>query len=155
MCTGISLSWSSVPTEIIGRHGLARRVCERGDEREIQFHFKDRTPRLPIYRDGRLQIVRWGNGRGQSRFLPRTGWTWLETVQQGDWRHCNPVPVDIPATLGYDRGVWYAVRQGVRGILVPDERGAAVCYMLCEPSSHYYRVMTRSPRMPVLIDERI
>jgi hypothetical protein len=30
-----------------------------------------------------------------------------------------------------------------------------VAYMLCEPASHYYQVMTRSPRMPVLIDERI
>jgi hypothetical protein len=43
----------------------------------------------------------------------------------------------------------------MRGILVPDERGAAVCYMLCEPASHYYRTMTGSTRMPVLIDERI
>jgi hypothetical protein len=155
MCAGISLSWSSVPREVIGRHGLHRRVCERGGEWEIQFHFSDRAPRLPVYRDGRLQIVRWGNGRGQSRFLPRTGWTWLETVRQGGWRHCRPLPVDIPATLGYERGVWYSVRQGMRGVLVPDERGLAVCYMLCEPASHYYRIMTGSTRMPVLIDEII
>jgi hypothetical protein len=156
MCTGIALSWSSVPRDIIGRHGLDRRVHEqRGGEREIQFHFRDRVPRLPIWRDGRLQIVRWGNGRGQSRFLPRTGWTWLETVQQGGWRHCDPIPVDIPATLGYERGIWYAVRQGMRGLLVPDERGAAVVYMICEPASHYYRIMTGSTRMPVLIDEQI
>lgn len=155
MCIGIALSWSSVPTELIGRHGLARRVCERGGEQEIQFLFRDRVPRLPVWRDGRLQIVRWGNGRGQSRCLPRTGWTWLETVQQGGWRHANPVPVDIPAILGCDRGIWYAVRQGMRGLLVPDERGMAVCYMICEPASHYYRIMTGSSRMPVLIDERI
>jgi hypothetical protein len=43
----------------------------------------------------------------------------------------------------------------MRGLLVPDERGIAVCYMICEPASHYYRIMTRSDRMPVLIDERI
>ena len=36
-----------------------------------------------------------------------------------------------------------------------DERGAAVVYMICEPSTHYYQIMTRSPRMPVLIDEKI
>jgi hypothetical protein len=60
-----------------------------------------------------------------------------------------------PATLGLDRGVWYRIRQGIRGLLVPDERGLAVCYMLCEPASHYYQVMTRSNRMPVLIEERI
>jgi hypothetical protein len=43
----------------------------------------------------------------------------------------------------------------MRGLLATDERGAAVCYMICEPSSRYCRVMTRSVRMPVLIEQRI
>src|SRR5262249_30718059 len=110
---------------------------------------------IPIWRDGRLQIVRWGNGRGQSRFLPRTGWTWQDSVKDGWWRNCDAIRVDIPATLGCDKGIWYVVRQGMRGILVPDEKGWAVCYMICEPASHYYQIMTRSDRMPVLIGERI
>jgi hypothetical protein len=38
---------------------------------------------------------------------------------------------------------------------VPDERGLAIVYMLCEPASHYYQIMTRSNRMPVPIEERI
>jgi hypothetical protein len=76
-------------------------------------------------------------------------------VQRGDWRHCDPIPVDIPATLGYDRRVWYAVRKGMRGILVPDERGAASVYMIFEPASHYYRTRTGGRRMPVQIVERI
>jgi hypothetical protein len=63
--------------------------------------------------------------------------------------------VDIPASYGLERGVWFLIEQGIRGLLVPDERGIAVAYMICEPSSHYYFVMTRSPRMPVLIDQRI
>jgi hypothetical protein len=64
--------------------------------------------------------------------------------------------VDIPATGGLDgRGVWYLIEQGVRGLLVPDERGCAVAYMICEPASHYYNVMTGSRRMPVLIGQRI
>ncbi|MEJ7638623.1 MAG: hypothetical protein WKF75_11770 [Singulisphaera sp.] len=140
---------------MIGRHGLHRRVFDRGGEREVRFLFRERDPRLPVWRDGRLQIVRWGNGRGQSRSLPRTGWTWLETVQRGGWRDLDPISVDIPATLIVERGIWVAVTQGARGLLVPDERGYAVAYMICEPASHYYRVMTRSHRMPVLIDERI
>ena len=41
------------------------------------------------------------------------------------------------------------------GRLVPDQRGIAVLYMICEPDSHFYRGMTRSDRMPVLIEERI
>lgn len=155
MCAGIALAWNELPTELIGRHGLEHRAHERGGEREVRFLHRDKKPRLPVWRDGRLQIARWGNSRGESRFLPRTGWTWLETIDSGGWSGRDAVPVDIPATLGMERGVWYRVRQGIRGLLVPDECGLAVVYMICEPSSHYYQVMTRSPRMPVLIEERI
>jgi len=63
--------------------------------------------------------------------------------------------VDIPATLIVERGIWVAVTQGVRGLLVPDERGYAVAYVICETSSHYYEIMTRSGRMPVFIEGRI
>jgi hypothetical protein len=145
-----------MPTELIGRAGLGRRLHMRGDRPEYRFYFRDRDPKLPIWRDGRMQVVRWGNGRGQSRYLPRTGWTWRETIEQGGWRHTTAIPVVIPASYGLEgRGVWYLIHEGIRGLLVPDERGAAVVYVVCEPSSHYYRVMTGSPRMPVLIDQRI
>jgi len=155
MCAGISLAWSELPTELIGRHGLDRRAHDRGGELEVRFLHRDRRPRLPVWRDGRLQVVRWGNSRGESRFLPRTGWTWYDTIREGGWRNTAAVPVDIPARLALEAGVWYRVRQGLRGLLVPDERGLAVAYVICEPSSHYYQIMTRSPRMPLLIDEKI
>ena len=38
---------------------------------------------------------------------------------------------------------------------MPDEDGRAVAYLVCEPSSHYYHVMTGATRMPVFIAERI
>ena len=136
MCTGISLGWSHIPTELKGR-SLRRRVHHRDGKREVWFCYEDRTPRIPIRRDGQLQLVRWGNGRGQSRSLPRTGWTWMERVESGYWRHIGGTPVEIAATFAYDRGVWVHVRRGIRGLLVPDEKGWAVCYMICEPSSHY------------------
>ncbi|ADV61899.1 hypothetical protein Isop_1313 [Isosphaera pallida ATCC 43644] len=134
---------------------LAARRHDRGGEAEYRFDAWDRCPKLPILRDGHLTLARWGNLRGQSRHLPRTAWTWLRTVEQGSWRHLDPLEVVIPATLAFERGVWYRVRQGIRGLLVPDERGWAVCYMICQPSSHYYYVMTRSAHMPVLIGETI
>ncbi len=155
MCAGIALAWSELPTELIARHGLQRRKYDRGGEPEARFLFHDHNPRIPIWRDGRLQIVRWGNSRGQSRFLPPTGWTWQSTIDEGYWQNAGAVLVDIPATLGLEKGVWFRVRQGIRGLVVPDESSAAVAYMICEPASHYYHVMTRSTRMPRLIDERI
>lgn len=155
MCAGIALAWSELPTELIARHGLQRRVHERGGELEVRFLYREHRPRLPIWRDGRMQIVRWGNRHGESRVLPRTGWTWLKTIEEGGWQGLDGVVVDIPATLALEKGVWFRVHEGARGLLVPDERGAAVCYMICRPATHYYHVMTRSDRMPLLIDQNI
>jgi hypothetical protein len=152
MCTGISLGWSYVPTEL--KAGLKRRVFHRERRREVWFLYDDRDPRIPIRRDGQLQFVRWGNGRGQSRFLPRTGWTWQSTVDSGHWSHIGGLLVEIPATFALDRGVWVHVKQGIRGLLVPDEKGMAVCYVVCEASSHYYQIMTRNDRMPIFINQQ-
>ena len=118
MCTGIALAWSELPTELIGRHGL---------EREIRFLFRDRRPRLPIWRDGRLQVVRWGNARGHSRFLPRTGWTWLSTIEEGYWRNLDPIPVDIPATIGLDAGSGSASDRGSAGCSSPTSAATPSC----------------------------
>jgi hypothetical protein len=58
--------------------------------------------------------------------------------------------------MGLDKGVWYRIRQGIRGLLAHDEGGKPRVYVVCEPSSQYYQVMTRgSCWMPVLIGERI
>jgi len=156
MCDAIALARSNLPTELIGRHELDRRLHERdGGQTEIHFYYRDPTPQLPIWLGGQLQIVRWGNGQGQSRFLPRSGWTWQASIDDGTWRNVETTQVDIPARLGFDRGVWYVIRQGIRGLLVPDERGNLVVYMICEPASHYYRIMTRNDRMPVFIQDRV
>jgi hypothetical protein len=65
-------------------------------------------------------------------------------------------PVVNSATMGLDKGVWYRIRQGIRGLVVPDERGFPRVYVICEPSTHYYQIMTRGSRwIPALIDERI
>jgi hypothetical protein len=155
MCTAISLAQSELPVGLVNRHRLARRVHERGGEPEFQFHHRDREPVLPVWRDGQLEILRWGNARGHSRILPQTGWTWLETIEEGGWKNTDAGFATIPATLGHERGVWFRIRNGIRALVVSDEHGQPIAYMLCEPSSHYYQVMTRSPRMPVLIEERI
>jgi hypothetical protein len=155
MCVAIALAWTDLPTDLIERHRLEQRTFERGGEREVRFYYRDRKPRLPVWREERLQIVRWGNGRGQSRFLPATGWTWQTTIEEGYWRNLDATFVDIPAALGLEHGVWFRIREGIRGVLVPDEQGIAVAYMICEPATHYYQIMTRCTRMPVLIEERI
>lgn len=155
MCMGIALPKSEFSRERVERDRLELRLHDRGGESEYRFLYRERNPRLPVWHEGRLQLAHWGNRDGGSRRLPSTGWTWLATVEEGGWRNAEAAPVDIPAALALERGVWFTVQQGIRGLLVRDENAVQRVYMICEPASHYYRVMTRSSRMPVLIEERI
>ena len=152
MLSGVALALSEVPVELVER----RRVYDRGGELEVQFLLHDSERVLPVWLEGRLQVVRWGNQRGQSRSLPSTAWTRLATLGDGGWGERGPVPVVIPATMGLDQGVWFRVRQGVRGVVVRDEGGRPVVYVLVEEASHYYAVMTRERSwMPALVGQRI
>ena len=155
MCIGIALAGSDMPTEMTGRLEIARRLHHRGDRPEYRFLIADRSPRLPVLRNGQLVLPRWGNMREQSRLLPKAAWTWRETIEAGGWNHVETESVIIPASFALEGGVWYKVRIGLQGLLVADENGQAVVYLICEPSSHYYKIMTRSDRMPCLISERI
>jgi hypothetical protein len=156
MLSGIALALSEVPVELLERHGLQRRVHERGGEAEVQFLLHDEARALPVWWEGRWQLLGWGNRRGQSRALPCTAWGRLDTLEGGGWVAHEAESVVIPATLGLDKGVWFAIREGVRGVAVRDERGRPVVYPLVEPASHYYQVMTRgSAWMPVLVGELI
>ena len=65
MFAGVALAYGAVPTGLIERHGLRRRLHDRGGEPELQFLLADAERELPVWLEGRLQIVRWGNGRGQ------------------------------------------------------------------------------------------
>jgi hypothetical protein len=154
VCVAVALLESELPLELVERHQLGRRVHVRGGQREVRFLYRDREPVLPVFHEGVLQIVRWGNRRRRGR-LPCTGWTWRATVEAGGWGPFAAEPVDVPATFGLDGGVWFSIRQGVRGLVVRDEADLPVVYMICEPATRYYQVMTRSQRMPVLIGEVI
>ena len=156
MFSGTALAFSELPLDLMTRHGLERRIHDRGGEREVQFLLADGERLLPVWRDGRLEIASLGQPPRREPQLPCTAWTQLGTVESGGWGDRGVEPVVIPATMGLDRGVWYRIRQGMRGLVVADEHGEPRVYVICEPASHYYQVMTRGSRwMPVLIDERI
>jgi hypothetical protein len=155
MCTGIALAWNELPTELTVRLNLRRRIHERGGEAEVRFLFEDLEPLLPIWRDYQLEIACWGNHRGRSKILPRTGWVWREELESGVWKNTDAAKVVVPATLGLEKGVWFRIRQGIHALIVSDEHKIPHVYMLCDEPTHYYRVMTRSDRMPLLVEEHI
>jgi hypothetical protein len=113
-----------------------------------------RLSRLPTVR-GKLHVVQWGNRDRAERKLPPTGWTWRETVEDGRWFEVAREPVLIPATHARMNGIWSRVKEGARGLLVRGRGGSPVVFVVCEPATRYYRVMTRSEWMPQLVGEVI
>ncbi len=155
MCTAVALVASELPPPLLEGESLAGRLHCRGGESEVRFHWRARPALLPVWLNGRLVVVRWGCRNRAERELPPTGWTWRSTVESGRWGPMRPEAVEIPATYGFANGVWFRVRQGVKGLLVRTRAGEPVVYVVCEPATRYYRVMTRAEWMPVLIGEVI
>jgi hypothetical protein len=71
----------------------------------MQFLFAAAELILPVWRNGQLQVLRWGNRRGESPYLPCTAWTQIGTVENGGWGDRRVEPVVIPATVGLDKSV--------------------------------------------------
>jgi len=151
MLTGVALPLSEIPLDLIAPHNIGPRVHARDGKLEVQFLFCHVARILPFIQDGQLRIARWGNRRGESRHLPCSGWTWRSTVEAGSWAHCDAAEVVIPATLGLDKGLWYRIVGGVRGLLVADEAGLLRVYPVVEPASRWYAVRTNSDWMPCVV----
>ncbi len=157
MCKGISILKARLRQELFDQYELAQRVTMRGDEAQPELHFMYTDPvvQLPVMHDGELVIYEWGNRGNKQSKLPRTGWCRTESLEAGKWRWLAPEPVDIPADFGLEKGVWFQINQGLRGVLVRDESERPHVYMLTQQASHYYQTMTRHERMPILIDQEI
>ncbi|HVK09842.1 MAG TPA: hypothetical protein VM597_13790 [Gemmataceae bacterium] len=148
---------SDLPTALFDAHDLGRRVYDRGGNRpEVRFDCTDREPLLPVLVGGTVELFQWGS-RDRAGPLPTTPWTWRASVDAGAWAGvgCDTEACVIPARYGFERGVWFLITEGIHGLLVRPPETAPAAYMVCEPSTRYYRVMTRSDRMPWLVGEVI
>ncbi len=151
---GVSLSWRLLPQALIERYGLQGRAISRGNgDPEYRFLYRDPLPVLPVWY-GELRIVSWGWPAKRSS-LPRCREIGHDALQEGQWRELEPEPVEIPASFIVDRGIWTRVAQGVQGVLVHDNDGTPVVYVVTREATHYYQVMTRNLREPILIGEII
>jgi hypothetical protein len=153
MLRGVALATFQIPAALL--EDLAPRRVERGGEAEFQFLWHHIPRLLPVLTPAGLGFVTWGNRRGESREMPCTGSAAVESFEAGKWAAWNPRPAEVPAALAMEGKVWFSVTQGVRGIVVTDERGLDRLFVLAEPSSFYYQLMTRGKWMPVLVGERI
>jgi hypothetical protein len=142
VCRAVALPVSELPEIVMSQ--LTERVHNRGGEREVRFDWRNRPALLPVWWEGRLQVLHWGNRDRADRKLPPTGWTWQASVEAGKWVGMRPVPVEVLARYALKNGVWYKATRGVQGLVIVTPTGEPVVYLLCEPSTRYYRVMTRA-----------
>lgn len=156
MCQGISLARCEIPESLIERYRLDERVIRRGEESDDEYRFllAERTPLLPVWHENQFVILPWGN-RDRRAGVPVSGWCPQESLEAGAWAHWQPREVFIPATFGFDRGVWYQIREGLKGVLLADRDRQLRVYVLTQAATHYYEVMTRNNREPVMVGETI
>jgi hypothetical protein len=158
MCKGISILRARVRQELFEEYELANRIRTRGDatQEELHFMYTDPIVQLPVIHDGQMLICEWGNRGGlKVSKLPATGWCRLESIEAGKWRWLKPEKVIIPADFGLEKSVWFQINEGMEGVLVHDEQKRPRVYMLTQQASHYYEVMTRHERMPILVNQEI
>lgn len=153
MCAGIAIAKDSVSDWLL--ETLQERVATREGVAELRFHYRDRAPLLPVWRESEFLILPWGNRDDKQSRLPKTGWARTESVEAGKWQYLRPEAVEIPALFGLERGVWFHIPEGLKGILVHDEARRPHVYLLTQSASHYYQVMTRHDRMPVFVGEQM
>jgi hypothetical protein len=150
MCGGIAIHWKGVSQELADRYGLLP-TSVGTEERMIRFQYRDPIPLLPAYEKGELGIYLWGNRNDQESKLPHTGWCKVESLHAGKWNFLHPEPVDIPAAMGLEKGVWFPIDTGMRGILVSDENAEKHVFMLTQPADSAYLALTKHERMPVFL----
>lgn len=153
---GLSLSYRDLPDELISTHQLESRVITQSEnaEKEIRFLWREADPVLPCWLGEQLVILPWGN-RSKECTLPKTGWACIEDLERGLWRNRSPERVELPCSMALCNGVWFGIQEGIHGIAVTDEEETQRIYMLTEESTHYFHVMTRSERMPMLVNQTI
>lgn len=152
MCGGVSVITRMIPDDMIAEHQLRVVTRALNADQEIPFLYRDTSPRLPVWIGQELRIIPWGSHNRRSR-LPQTAWCRQESLET--WTALEPEPVEILASYGFDKGIWYQVTEGMHGILVRDEHGCPHVYLLTRPASHYYKIMTRNERMPVFVGQGI
>jgi hypothetical protein len=154
MCTAIALAPSEIPVALARQYRLAERIYPRERREEYQFHWWQVPTLLPVRRNGRLEILTWGS-KSRRGPLPYGGWIALDHIAAGVIAGATPEEVVIPANLGHEKGTWFVINEGIKGVVI-DAAGGPVVYMLTEPASNYYRNMTeRSPMMPLFVDQVI
>ncbi len=145
MCQAIRFMKDEFSNEVLQKHHLE----VSGDE--VRIYFAKQGALLPVLMNGQNQLVGWGNKENLK--IPKTGFCKIESFETGKWAWLHPIPVNIIASSALVNGVWFQVKQGIQGLIIKSELGTRHCYMLTQPSTHYFKTMTGAERMPLLVNQ--
>ena len=132
MCTGITIAWRDIPTRLIRKHQLDERIIQRSEtaDKEILFMQRHRQPLLPVFYQGELRILPWGNRQRHSN-APLAWWCEVATLESGAWSMYHPEPVEILANFGLERGVWFQMAFKAQSFTTSTNNPASTCF--CNP----------------------
>lgn len=118
-------------------------MCQSIEWNQHVYSFKDRKPQLPLEHRGRTILATW------------KGYCSVDALKAGHFQGQPAELIEIPAIRGFSGGIWFQIRMGIRGVLLKGPHNEQLVYMLIAPSTHYFKTMTGSARMPVLIKQVI
>ena len=164
MCGGVIFPYKKEYKEALEKYYSPAEVEEferTGQVRSV--YWQKGEPVLPVVpeggedgKDGNRgspgpEILRWGNRDKEAPF-PQTGWARKESLEAGKWDYLRPEPVVIPVTHGVEKGKWFEIKNGIKGVVLHRGQENRV-YMMTDDANPEYVDVTHHDRMPVLVDQ--
>lgn len=158
MCGGVIFPYKKEYRDALARLYSAEELDEFERTGQVRSLYWQRgEPVLPVIHEGdddevpAEEILRWGNRDKEAPF-PQTGWARKESIEAGKWAYMRPEQVVIPVTLGVEKGKWFEIRHGIKGVVVKSGDEKRV-YMLTEEADPDFLAMTKHDRKPILEEQ--
>ncbi len=150
MCGGIGFKISKYSKKKLREYFSDEQIDEASKTGELNTFFWSKSAVLPVVVEGKDDLAEWGN-KDKNVSLPLTGWAREESINTGKWNHLNPSIVVIPAVKGFEKGVWFDIKGGIKGIIVSKNDQRRV-YIETQPSTLKYKKLTHHDREPIFLN---
>ncbi|MBF6611813.1 MAG: hypothetical protein IVW55_01640 [Chloroflexi bacterium] len=158
MCGGVIFPYKDEYRETLARYFPEEAIEEFRQSGQVKSLYWQRgEPLLPVATPDKsgeasdIELVRWGN-RDKNAPFPQTGWSRVESLAAGKWNYLRPQPVLIAVSYGIEKGNWFTIAKGIKGVIVQRE-GERRVYMLTGEAKPGFHAKTHHDRMPLLEDE--
>ncbi len=155
MCGGVIFPYKKEYGETLAQYYSQAEIAEFEKSGQVRSLYWQRgEPVLPVLTVSeadeapKYELLLWGN-RNKDIPLPQSGWARLNSVEEGKWSYLRPQPVLIPVTYGVEKGKWFEIEHGIKGVIAQRVHEKRV-YMLTDDANEEYLAVTRHARMPVL-----